>query len=195
MNKAHIVQKYNLRTAKEKRINSNYFTGNVTIREVLGEDNSLEQEMYHVTFHAGALTTLHYHESDQILIATEGRGIVGLINGDNILRPKLDLNNIMLLSEQDTVCVPANIIHFHGALDREDFSHIAIMKMYKSNQGPSIPQRSATKWEYDLLLHNAPKEKGAAERFLMTEQKDIRERIQSAISKKLTHNGIKQRSS
>ena len=188
------MQKYNLRTAKEKRINSNYFTGNVTIREVLGEDNSLEQEMYHVTFHAGALTTLHYHESDQILIATEGKGIVGLINGDSILKPELDLNNITLLSEQDTVCVPANIIHFHGALDREDFSHIAIMKMYKADQGLSIPQRSTTKWEYDLLLHNAPKEKGAAERFLMTEQKDIRERIQSAISKKLIHNGIKQKS-
>ena len=36
-------------------------------REILGEDNSAEQEMYQVTFQNGALTTLHFHESDQIL--------------------------------------------------------------------------------------------------------------------------------
>lgn len=184
------MRKYNLKTAKEKSISSNYFTGKVTIREVLGEENSSEQEMYHVTFHEGALTTLHYHESDQILIATKGKGVVGLISGKSILKPEFDLNNITLLTEQDTVCVPANIIHFHGALNREDFSHLAIMNMYKSDQGRSMPQRSVTKWEYDLLLHNAPNEKGTAEKFLMTEQKDIREKIQIAISNKLTHHGI-----
>lgn len=48
-------------------MNGNYFTGNIIIREILGEDNSAEQEMYQVTFQNGALTTLHFHESDQIL--------------------------------------------------------------------------------------------------------------------------------
>ncbi len=65
------MQKYNIYTAKEKNVNSNYFTGKVIIREVIGEVDSAEQEVYHVTFYNGALTTLHYHESDQILIATK----------------------------------------------------------------------------------------------------------------------------
>lgn len=181
--KDSIVQKYNLYTAKKKSIISNYFTGKVNILEILGEENSSEQEMYHVTFYAGALTSLHYHETDQILIATKGRGIVGIINGESVLKPEFDPDNVMLLNEHDTVCIPANIIHFHGAIDKEEFSHIAIMNMYKFNQ--STRKRSTTKWEYDLLLNIAPKEKKAAEKFMIAAQEEIRERIQTTISKKL----------
>ena len=76
-----VVQKYNIHTGKEKNVNSYYFTGKVIIREILGEENSSEQEMYHVIFYNGALTSLHYHESDQILIATKGKGVVGLVEG------------------------------------------------------------------------------------------------------------------
>ena len=59
----------------DKKVNENYFTGNIIISEILGEDNSAEQEMYHVTFQNGALTTLHFHGSDQILIATNGKAL------------------------------------------------------------------------------------------------------------------------
>jgi hypothetical protein len=55
-------------------VNGNYFTGNIIIREILGKHNSAEQEMYHVIFQNGALTTLHFLESDQILIATNEKG-------------------------------------------------------------------------------------------------------------------------
>lgn len=177
------MQKYNLYTSKKKSIISNYFTGKVNIREILGEENSSEQEMYHVTFYAGALTSLHYHETDQILIATKGQGIVGTINGESVLKPEFDPDNVMILNEHDTVCIPANIIHFHGAINREEFSHIAIMNMYKFNQ--STRKRSTTKWEYDLLLNIAPNEKKAAEKFMIAAQEEIRERIQTVISKKL----------
>jgi quercetin dioxygenase-like cupin family protein len=153
----------------------------VNIREILGEENSSEQEMYHVTFYAGALTSLHYHETDQILIATKGQGIVGIISGESVLKPEFDPDNVMLLNEHDTVCIPANIIHFHGAIDKEEFSHIAIMNMYKFN----TRKRSTTKWEYDLLLNIVPNEKKAAEKFMIAAQEEIRERIQAAISKKL----------
>ena len=57
-------------------MNGNYFTGNIIIRKILGEDNFAEQEMYHVIFQNGALTTLHFHESDQILIATNEKGLL-----------------------------------------------------------------------------------------------------------------------
>jgi quercetin dioxygenase-like cupin family protein len=63
------LQRENIHNTKEVKVNQNYFTGSVILREVLGEKNSPEQEMYHVTFQNGALTTLHNHESDQILIA------------------------------------------------------------------------------------------------------------------------------
>jgi quercetin dioxygenase-like cupin family protein len=63
------MQKENIHTAK-KKVNAAYFNGTVTIREVLSEQNSAEQEVYHATFQNGAQTTLHSHESDQILIVT-----------------------------------------------------------------------------------------------------------------------------
>jgi quercetin dioxygenase-like cupin family protein len=59
------MQKENIHTAKEKKVNEVYFNGTVTIREVISEQNSREQEMYHVTFQNGARTTLHSHESDR----------------------------------------------------------------------------------------------------------------------------------
>ena len=181
------MQKYNIHTAIEKNVNSNYFTGRVTIREVLAEGNSTEQEMYHVTFHNGALTTLHFHESDQILIATYGKGVIGLMKGDNVLSSEVDMDSITILNEGETVCIPAKIIHFHGALAGEDLSHIAIMKRHRSDRDEKdIFKRSATKWEYDLLQQEYPNEKETTDKFVIKAQREIRDRIQVAISKKLT---------
>jgi quercetin dioxygenase-like cupin family protein len=180
------MQKYNINTAKEKNVNSNYFTGKVIIREVIGEANSAEQEVYHVTFYNGALTTLHYHEADQILIATKGRGVVGMVEGGKVLKPDININSITFLKEGDTVCIPANIIHFHGAL-KEDFSHIAIMKMYKLiGDEKSMLKRSVTKWEYDLLREENQDEKKTTEGFINIIQREIQETIQRAILRKLT---------
>jgi quercetin dioxygenase-like cupin family protein len=147
-----VVQKYNIHTAKKKNINSNYFTGKIDLREILSEVNSLEQEMNHVTFFNGALTSLHYHESDQILIATKGEGVIGLVERSSISKSVVDINSITFLNEGDTVLIPANSMHFHGALNGQDFSHIAIMKMYKVNKEEKRElDRAVTKWEYDLL--------------------------------------------
>ncbi|MGC2483419.1 MAG: hypothetical protein WA398_06630, partial [Nitrososphaeraceae archaeon] len=90
-------------------------------------------------------------------------------------------------SEGDTVCISANIIHFHGALVGEDLSHIAIMKRHRSDRDEKdIFKRSATKWEYDLLQQENPNEKETTDKFVIKAQREIRDRIQVAISKRLT---------
>jgi quercetin dioxygenase-like cupin family protein len=181
------VQKYNVHTAIEKNVNSNYFTGRVNIREIIAEENSSEQEMYHVTFHNGALTTLHFHESDQILIATYGKGVIGLMKGGSVLRAEVDMDSITFMNEWDTVCIPANTIHFHGALAGADLSHIALMKRYITDRGEKGSlKRSATKWEYDLLQEENPNRGESTEKFINAAQIEIRDRIRLAISKKLT---------
>jgi quercetin dioxygenase-like cupin family protein len=182
------VQKENIYTAEEKKVNQNYFTGNVIIREVLGQTNSAEQEMYYVTFQSGALTTIHYHESDQILIVTKGKGVVGLIKEDDLTKFRIDDNNIIFLEKEgDTVCIPANRLHFHGAMRGENFSHIAIRKMYKlnnngANGNDTNIKKADNKWEYDLISeqirNNDPQ---AIERIT----KEIAKKIQNAISQKL----------
>ena len=110
-----------------------YFIGNVTLREVLCEDNSAEQEMYNATFQNGALTTLHYHESDQIRIATKGKGVVGLLKGNRITKFDIDDIDILFFGKGDILSIPANILHFRRGIRGENFSHIAIRKKYKMN--------------------------------------------------------------
>jgi hypothetical protein len=142
--------------------------------------------MYHVVFHASARTTLHYHESEQILVATNGEGIVGLIEGTKVTDFEIDENNIILLEKEgDTVCVPAYKLHFHGAIgrqqDKKDFSHIAIRKIHVNGKD-GIIKKAENKWEHDLIVEETgikdPHE-------IMSLAKGIAEKVQKAVSRKL----------
>jgi quercetin dioxygenase-like cupin family protein len=181
------MEKENIHTAKEKKVNDAYFTGTVTIREVLSEQHSPEQEMYHVTFQNGARTTLHSHESDQILIVTDGRGVVGLINGNSIKEFKIEDNDILFLENVgDTVCIPRNKLHFHGAIRKgKNFSHIAIRKTYKVDESTLSVTRAENKWEYDMISKETnTKEPEIIKRIT----NEIADKIQVAISNKMQSN-------
>lgn len=178
------MKKENIHNAKEIKVNEDYFTGNVIIREILGQTNSAEQEMYHVTFQSGALTTLHFHESDQILIATKGKGVVGLINGTGVTKFEINDDDIIFFeNEGDTVCIPANKLHFHGAIKRgENFSHIAIRKIHKVNGTAETVRRAENKWEYDLISEETGNKDPQEIKKIAA---DIARKLQNAISKKL----------
>jgi hypothetical protein len=61
------------------------------------------------------------------------------------------------------------------------------MKMYKLNgDEKSLLKRSVTKWEYDLLREENQHEKKTTEGFTNIVQREIRERIQRAILRKLS---------
>lgn len=112
-----------------------YFVGSVEIKKMVTEAASKEVETYLVTFSNGARTKLHYHETDQILIATKGRGIVVLqskvqMEGDNVARVSMDESFAM--SEGDYVCVPAYMWHWHGSAKGEDFAHLQVKKPGKT---------------------------------------------------------------
>jgi hypothetical protein len=102
-----------------------------------------------VTFQNGARTALDSHESDQILILTQVRGVIGLINGNSIREFKIEDNDILLLENiGDTVCIPSNKLHFHGAIRKgEDFSHIAIRKLYEVDKSTRSVTKAENKWE------------------------------------------------
>lgn len=177
------MQKENIHTAKEKKVNEVYFNGTVTIREVISEQNSREQEMYHVTFQNGARTTLHSHESDQILIVTGGRGVIGLINANSIKEFKIEDNDILFL---ESLGDPRNKLHFHGATRQgENFSHIAIRKLYKVDESAGSVTRAENKWEYDMIL----KEMDTREPEIIKRiTNEIADKIQRAISNKMQIN-------
>lgn len=153
------------------------------IREILGEVNSREQEMYFVTFENGAITTLHYHESEQILISMQGKGVVGIIKeNEDISNFELKDEDLIILDKMgDTVCIPANRLHFHGsAIGNEDFSHIAIRKLYKIGNTGSL-SRAENIWEYDLLAS-----KFNDNNQIRTIQEEVNKKVELAVSKKIS---------
>lgn len=180
------MNKDNIYSAIEKKVNEDYFTGRVTLREIFSEQVHNEQEMYHVTFHNGARTTLHYHESDQILVATSGKGVVGLIKGTKVSDFEIDEKDIIFFEEEgDTVCIPANILHFHGAIsgssDKGDFSHLAIRKMYLNNITQAV-KKAKNEWECDLIA----KEIGNKDPLIIKQiARNISEKIQTVILRRL----------
>ncbi|MBM3944978.1 MAG: cupin domain-containing protein [SAR202 cluster bacterium] len=69
-----------------------------------------------VSFAMGARNKLHTHTSDQILYVTHGKGIVATQKEE------------VVVSEGDTVLIPAGEKHWHGATKDTEFAHAVIMK-------------------------------------------------------------------
>ncbi len=126
-----LMLKGNLRDIAPDQAMLKYFKGHVEIKKMVTEAASKEVETYLVAFSNGARTKLHYHEADQILFVTKGKGIVILqtkveMENDNAARVHMDEEHA--LEEGDFVCVPAYTWHWHGAQKGEDFEHIQIKK-------------------------------------------------------------------
>jgi quercetin dioxygenase-like cupin family protein len=163
------LDKKNIYTTDEKQpegeqpdFYTNKFIGNFEIRRIFDESDSKEQEIYHVTFKDGAMTKIHAHESEQILISTAstsensnnysdiGSGFVVLIEKDkNTIgddNPKFHISKTIFLDKiGDTVCIPPNVLHCHGSRNKEYcFSHIAIRRSTLDSKQPA-----KTLWEYD----------------------------------------------
>ena len=67
-------------------------------------------------FPAGARSRPHTHDTDQIVIFTEGPGIVAVDGGEDVL---VDVG--------DWVRLPANVPHMHGAPAQTPAAHISLM--------------------------------------------------------------------
>lgn len=164
--------------SQERTINPLYFDGKVKIREVFNEGNSSDQEVYFVEFSDGSLTTVHYHETEQILIPLYGNGIVGQFNVVSTTSlTELQWENYELkdLKVGEIVIIPPHVLHFHGALVGQNFSHVAIRKLYITSDGsPSNENRkSQTKWAYDMIAQdsNSKDELSVAEKVKLVSRK------------------------
>jgi quercetin dioxygenase-like cupin family protein len=129
------MEKYQIREITPDTSMAKYFTGTVEIRKMITEAQTKDFETFLVAFDDGARTKLHYHETDQVLIATEGTGIVALqsdvkMEQDDMAVVKLE--EVHNMSEGDFVCVPAYKWHWHGATKGSKFSHLQIKKSGKT---------------------------------------------------------------
>ena len=91
------------------------FTGNPAYRQaVLQGDDSDSFSGGIVHFTAGSRNRLHQHTSEQILIVTEGTGVIATEREERTI------------TEGDIVVIPAGENHWHGAPGSTPMSHIAI---------------------------------------------------------------------
>src|SRR5438105_654163 len=110
------MQKSNIKQLSPDLSMLHYFEGRVEIKKMITEALTKDIETFLVTFSDGARTKLHYHETDQVLVATEGNGIVALQTGvkmENDTNATVKLDELHYLNEGDFVCVPAGKWHWH----------------------------------------------------------------------------------
>jgi len=100
--------------AKEPQ-KSPLFTGPVTMQTIVGTELSKHFMIRQVNFARGVRNKFHSHSIEQVLIVTEGRGIVATEKEEKVVVPG------------DVVFVAAGEKHWHGAAEGATFSHIYIM--------------------------------------------------------------------
>ena len=124
------MEKINIYSSGNKRkINPNWFTNKVHMKDITSKIKSKEQDIYHVYFQGGAKTKLHLHNGNQILIVTKGIGSLEIFRKLSTKKTnfKIKRTKNIPLKEGDIVYIPLNMLHTHGSTDKKKiFSHIAI---------------------------------------------------------------------
>jgi quercetin dioxygenase-like cupin family protein len=94
-----------------ERDNLPLFTGKTAVRTAADEG---QFRVAYVTFSEGVRNKFHVHGSDQVLIITDGKGLV------------VTDNERVELDEGDVVICPAGEKHWHGAVPGSTMTHITI---------------------------------------------------------------------
>ena len=123
-------------TSDKRKVNPNWFT-NKTWMKVLSEKiKSKDQNIYHVHFENGSKTKLHWHNGNQVLIATKGKGILEIFKRYGTSKKEFTIKKIQTISlkEGDIAHIPAKTLHTHGSVDKKkEFAHIAINILPRKN--------------------------------------------------------------
>ena len=96
-------------------VDSPLFTGPDVSRQPLAPD-STDYNLSIVNFGKGVKNKFHKHESDQVLIATAGKGIVATEHEEHTMEVG------------DVALIPAGEKHWHGSIEGSEFSHISLQR-------------------------------------------------------------------
>lgn len=88
------------------------FVGEVGYQNVVGEGDLRLSEVH---FMRGAVNKPHVHTTDQILVITDGEGVVATADERHEV------------SAGDVAFIPANTKHWHGARPGKDMTHWSIL--------------------------------------------------------------------
>ena len=96
-------------------VSSPLFTGTQVFRQLIVDPSESDSFNFSiVAFSAGSRNKFHQHTSDQILIVTEGTGVVATDQEERTV------------TAGDVVLIPAGENHWHGAPGATPMSHITV---------------------------------------------------------------------
>lgn len=91
------------------------FEGTVRTQELVAAGEAALLRVTAVTFEDGARNRPHRHGADQVLVVTDGRGVVATEG------------QVLRVGPGDVILIPAGERHWHGAEPGERFTHLAIL--------------------------------------------------------------------
>ena len=100
--------------AGRERSDNPIFVGEVDYQTAVGEE-SRDLRLSEVHFKHGAVNKPHMHTTDQILIITEGEGVVATDEERHEV------------TAGDVALIPANTKHWHGAQPGKDMTHWSVL--------------------------------------------------------------------
>ena len=95
-------------------VSSPLFVGEVLLQDTPMPDGANDYTLRVVTYTAGARNVPHRHTSDQLIIVTEGTGLVGA--GDEVIA----------VAPGEIVVIPAAQYHWHGAGAEGDVTQVSV---------------------------------------------------------------------
>ena len=122
-----------------RKASSEYFTGNVWQDPIIEADEPARVRALRVSFEPGARTAWHTHPLGQTLHVISGVGLMGLRN-----------EAPQLIKAGDTVWIPPDEEHWHGASATNSMTHIAIQEALDGSVAEWLDK--VTDGEYQLNL-------------------------------------------
>lgn len=105
-----------IKSIKKEKIKNPLFTNHVYLQSPFLDVEDCDLWVSYVHFPKDTANKFHTHSTDQILIVTEGHGFVA--TEDKTTEVK----------KGDIIRIPAGQIHKHGALSKQKFTHISILR-------------------------------------------------------------------
>ena len=100
---------------ERKEAKSKLFEGQTERQAFVDEEMSKLLRVNLIHFHPGAKNVFHTHSADQVLVVTEGRGIIASETEEITVDPGT------------VIFIPAGERHWHGATPQDSFSHFSIV--------------------------------------------------------------------
>jgi quercetin dioxygenase-like cupin family protein len=99
---------------KTQRVDRPIFTGEVHQGQHVTPEHAEQHRIGLVSFKPGGRTKWHTHPWEQVLVVTEGKGIVATRDKEYVIIPG------------DVAVIPTGEEHWHGATDTTGMTHVAI---------------------------------------------------------------------